>query len=228
MFLNGIVRARARAMVFVRRVVFSAVFVLACSQPVDTAEPPRSLSYHATLFNGAIVGSAFMIADGLAITNAHVVKGRAPGDTVILSTRGKHRVAVQVLAVSQRIDLAILAVREGVLPITPAGPARAQRGEPVYAVGIVANSANPRRRLIIQGTVASDRRSLAPFGRGVIATMPDIRRGFSGGPVFDRSGQLVGMVTALRDSEQANGRTREAFILSAEEIRAEIGRLVAR
>jgi S1-C subfamily serine protease len=52
--------------------------------------------------------------------------------------------------------------------------------------------------------------------------MPGIRQGFSGGPVFDGGGDLVGMVAALRPK----GSGSDAFILTADAVRAEARRLL--
>lgn len=73
---------------------------------------------------------------------------------------------------------------------------------------------------VVPGSNASH----APFGSGVIADMPQIRKGFSGGLVFNDRGQLVGMVAALRAGSSSGGP--EAFILSVEDIRAEVRRLM--
>ncbi|WP_299916072.1 serine protease [uncultured Roseobacter sp.] len=224
MFFGDYSCVAARVLAFARQVMLVALLLFALGRGAEAAEPPRSLSYHATLLNGAITGSAFMIADGVAVTNAHVLGRRGIGEVVTLLAPGKPRGTARILAISPRMDLAILSIDPDLLPVAPAGRARDARGDPIYAVGIVADG-NPRRRLVISGTVASERRTLAPFGRGVIASMPRVKRGFSGGPVFDRNGQLVGMVAALREGREDNRRTREAFILSADAIRAEVGRL---
>ena len=52
-------------------------------RPVQAADPVRQvvrpLAYHATVYNGELVGSAFALAPGIAVTNGHVVEGLAPG-----------------------------------------------------------------------------------------------------------------------------------------------------
>lgn len=78
----------------------------------------------------------------------------------------------------------------------------------------------------------------SPFGPGVIARLPGVRPGFSGGPVLDDAGRLVGMIAAIRPAAQGEARaaahlvrvyrpagTDEALILPAEVIRAEAARL---
>jgi S1-C subfamily serine protease len=181
---------------------------------------PAPLDYHATVLIGRVRGSSFAISDGVAVTNAHVLNGRRRGQRVRLVAGGK-RVDAVVLAVSDRMDLALLRVGDGFLPVAT-GAGRAGPGGSVVAAGVVARSNGPGKRMTVNGRVSSGRKHLAPFGTGVIAEMPGIRRGFSGGPVFDGGGQLVGMVAALRPKGSGN----DAFILTADAVRAEARRLL--
>jgi len=206
----------------VRKLVLLSCISAACAVSAWAVEPHRGVQYHATLINGQIIGSAFMISDGLVVTNAHVVSGRKPGDRLTLSSERRGRHSAQIVAISKRMDLAVLRVSGNVLPIVPNVNARQTRGASVYAVGVAANSPNPRQRYVIAGEVSSGQTAIEPFGNGVIARMPQIKRGFSGGPVFDQQGAMVGMVAALRSKP----KQREVFILSIGDIRAEVGRLV--
>lgn len=220
------VRAGARAAGnYVRKLAWLWCATLIMTHAAAALEPQRSSQYHATLLNGGIIGSAFMIADGVVVTNAHVVSGRKPGDRVILASSGRAEQSARIVAISTRMDLAVLSIASGALPVVPGAHASQRRGVTVYAVGVAANSQNPRQKYVVAGTVLSDRKAIAPFGWGVIATMPHIKRGFSGGPVFDEDGALVGMVAALRMASTSGAQGREAFILSARDIRAEVRRL---
>lgn len=192
------------------------------------AEPPQRQAYHATVSNGTIVGSAFKISDGVLVTNAHVLAGRKPGQSVRLTGPSGARFSGRITAISTRMDLAVLSVSRNALPTVPGNAARTRLGAHVIAVGVVAGSRNPRKSYAINGTVSSAPRTLSPFGRGVIVQMPHVRRGFSGGPVFDQNGRFFGMVAALRPAEISSSGVREAFILTAADIHAEITRLASR
>jgi S1-C subfamily serine protease len=205
----------------------------------------RPLDHHATVLNGRITGSAFEIADGLAVTNAHVVHGLAPGATVGLvgSGRGSVRAVGRLVAVSPHMDLAVLSVPPGFLPSVAAADAPGVAGLPVVAAGMDATAASrPGPRLELAGLVLAPRADLPAFGPGLVARLPGVRPGFSGGPMFDARGALVGMVTAIRPGPRPSAAlagpglapargsavtAEEAFVLRAPELRAEVRRLLA-
>jgi hypothetical protein len=80
---------------------------------------------------------------------------------------------------------------------------------------------------------------LPAFGPGMVARM-DAAQGFSGGPVLDAEGRVVGITTALRDAGRAGpaglpegARTeahrprREVFMLAIGAVEAEARALIA-
>ena len=107
----------------------------------------------------------------------------------------------------------------------------------VTAAGIDAGEGGAGERLALAGVVLDPREDLAAFGPGLVAWLPGARPGFSGGPLLDERGRLVGMVTAIRPAEGSGpvaaaggggGRPAvEAFALRAGEVRAEVRRLLA-
>lgn len=188
----------------------------------------RALDRHAVVMNGAIVGSAFAIADGLAVTNRHVVAGLRPGARVQLLASGPgHGIAAaSLVAISPRMDLALLRMPVGLMPAVTTEPSGTRAGEMVVAAGVDASEGPGGERYEAAGEVVTPLADIAAFGPGMIVSLPQGRPGFSGGPMFDRGGRFVGMVTALRTEGGAGSPRIEAYALRADAIRTEVARLM--
>ena len=224
-------------------ILFAVVFAVTAGLRADAGsrDAPEPLDYHATLVNGNVVGSTFMIEEGLAVTNAHVVRGLRVGAFVHLvpSTGSRARFEGRLIAVSRSMDLALVAVSSGALALSARGDASPRAGQKVVSAGVDATGGWPAPRLEVSGTVLQPSASQPAFGPGLVARLPGALPGFSGGPLFDMEGRLLGMVTAIRPSRGAarpasgfaprQGIARdgtEAYVLRADAIRAEVRRLM--
>ena len=177
--------------------------------------------YHATVMNGSRLGSSFELQDGLIATNAHVISGKDVGSSVSIFAHGRcEPVRGVVAAVSRRMDLALLRVPPGILD-TPASGRPVRGAERMQIVGVVANR-GPRAVNSGTGFIVRQRVRLPNFGPGMILRTQGVTFGFSGGPVFDRQNQVVGMLTALRSRPDG----AEAMVITIADIRREARRIL--
>jgi serine protease Do len=134
-------------------------------------------------------GSGFIIsADGLVLTNAHVVEG-ADEVTVVLADR--RELKAKVVGLDETTDVAVLRVQAKGLPTLAVGDAEALKvGEWVLAIG----SPFGFDHTVSAGVVSAKTRSLprggyVPFIQTDVALNP----GNSGGPLLNLRGEVVGI-----------------------------------
>ncbi len=134
-------------------------------------------------------GSGFIIsADGLILTNAHVVRD-AKDVTVKLSDRREF--AAKVLGSDPVTDVAVLRIEAKGLPTVRLGdPRQLGVGDPVLAIGAPFGF----EQTATQGIVSAKGRSLpgdavVPF----IQTDAAVNPGNSGGPLFSGNGEVMGI-----------------------------------
>lgn len=138
-------------------------------------------------------GSGFIVsADGLILTNAHVVR-EAKEVTVKLQDRREYR--AKVLGLDTTTDVAVLKIDAKGLPVVRLGnPQDVQVGDPVLAIGAPFGL----EQTATQGIVSAKGRSLpndtaVPF----IQTDAAVNPGNSGGPLFDGAGNVIGINTQI-------------------------------
>lgn len=134
-------------------------------------------------------------ADGLILTNAHVVRGSGGMRGLQVALQDGRVLNAQVIARDDERDLAALAIEANGLPTIQVGSARKlQAGQWVFAVGHpwgVANAATG-------GVVISTGRSISelPKAEWVVVDLK-LRPGNSGGPLVDVAGRMVGVNTIM-------------------------------
>lgn len=134
------------------------------------------------------IGAGFVVReDGLIATNKHVI-GEARRIQVETSNGGKHDVT-EVFASDVHLDLAILRIQQsGLKPLPLGDSAEVRQGQPVVAMG------NPEGLAfsVVEGVVSATREiDDIPM---IQVAMP-IERGNSGGPLMDRQGRVLGLLT---------------------------------
>ncbi len=150
--------------------------------------------------SGVILG-----ADGLVVTNAHVVserKGRHPMRDLRLTLPAGAVVAARLLAKDDGLDVAVLQIEapDGELPeLHPIelGDSQVLRpGEWVMAMGYPWGVAGAAAGGIVIGA-GPDLPESPGIGRDWIAVDLSLRPGYSGGPLVDHQGRLIGMSTMM-------------------------------
>jgi serine protease Do len=134
-------------------------------------------------------GSGFIIsADGLVLTNAHVVEG---AKEVVVKLTDRREFIAKVLGSDKKTDVAVLKIDAKALPVVQFGrPDALQAGEWVLAIGSPFGFENS----VTAGVVSATGRSLpsdaaVPFIQTDVAVNP----GNSGGPLFNARGEVVGI-----------------------------------
>ena len=135
------------------------------------------------------VGSGFVVSDdGIVLTNAHVV---ANADEVIVKLTDQREFRAKVLGSDAATDIAVLKIDAKKLPVVTLGdPAKTRVGDWVVAIGTPYGLDNT----VTSGIVSAKSRSLP--GDGVVPflqTDAAVNPGNSGGPLFNLTGEVVGI-----------------------------------
>jgi S1-C subfamily serine protease len=180
----------------VKNAVFvAALFVasIVCAQQPVVAVARQVSPAVVSVVRGGGSGSGVIIrADGIVLTNAHVV-GSARNVQVRLADG--RELAGQVLGRDPTVDIAVVRIRAQDLPTADLGDSdRLQVGETAIAIG------NPLglERTVTVGVVSAINRD--PRGvelGGLIQTDAAINPGNSGGPLLDAQGRVIGINTAV-------------------------------
>jgi tetratricopeptide (TPR) repeat protein len=150
------------------------------------------------------LGSAFLVAPRLLVTNAHVAEAGSP----VLAV-GPVRIPLKVVRIDQNNDLAILSVDVDLTskPL-PLASGDVSPGEQVFAIG------NPEglEKTISQGIVSGLRKR---EGRDLLQITSPISHGSSGGPILNAKGEVVGVaVGTLEEGQNLNFAIPVAYVKS--------------
>ena len=150
-------------------------------------------------------GSGFIIdAQGLILTNAHVIEG---ADRVLVTLKDGREFAGEVLGQDQLTDVAVIRVEASGLPTVTLGDSEQLRpGEWAIAIGNPLGLDNTVTAGIISATGRSSSQVRVPDKRvSFIQTDAAINPGNSGGPLLNEQGQVVGVNTAIIGGAQGLG-----------------------
>jgi S1-C subfamily serine protease len=167
--------------------------VIVTAQRTDPGNIDTRLGSGVVINAAGAVLTALHVVDGATRIQLGFADGTAAGATVLVT---KPESDIAVLAPDRLPDLVVPAVMAGPPPV----------GDAVYAVG------NPLglTHSLTAGIVSATDRSI-PTGRGELSGLIQfdaaVNPGNSGGPLLNRAGQVVGIVTAL-----ANPANQDFFV----------------
>jgi serine protease Do len=140
-------------------------------------------------FQSQSLGSGFIIsADGYILTNAHVVD---TAEEITVKLNDKREFKAKVIGADRRTDVALIKIdASGLVPVKFGDPTKLRVGEWVVAIGSPFGFENT----VTAGIVSAKGRSLpqenfVPFIQTDVAVNP----GNSGGPLFNMTGEVVGI-----------------------------------
>jgi serine protease Do len=146
------------------------------------------------------LGSGFIITDeGHIVTNAHVVQGETEV-TVTVYRKDEGQIEkktfqkVKILSVNPYVDLALLQIDatelggEKLTKVFFGSPDDVKQGQAVFAVG----APEGLERSVSEGIVSTTNRENK--GMVYIQTTAQVNPGNSGGPLFNRRGEVIGVV----------------------------------
>lgn len=165
------------------------------------------------------MGSGFIVSpDGLVLTTAHVVDN---AEDVRVRLTDKREFKAEVLAVDPQSDVAVLQIDAHDLPFVKLGDSSKVRvGEPVLSIG----SPDSYQNTVTTGIVSAISRTLPdggafPFIQTNVAFNPDN----SGGPLFNRAGEVIGIdVQIYTDGDRYEGLTFAIPIEAANRFRTQL------
>ncbi len=168
--------------------------------------------------NGGAAGTGFVLsADGVIVTNNHVVEGAS---NIQAHFSDGTQLSAKVLGTAPSSDLAVLKVDGADLATIDLGDSDAvQVGDDVVAIG---NALALEGGLTVTRGIISGLHRDLPTGEGtsslgdVIQTDTAINPGNSGGPLVDAKGRVIGINTAIADPQSAAERRLRHPDLSGE------------
>ncbi len=146
---------------------------------------------------GVASGSGFFISrEGVVMTAGHVAVATGMRAAAVASDGRVHDGSVT--AVSQVPDVALISLpRLRAQPVIPAASPCLKRGEPVFSLGRPRNSGYTARIGEVVSMHFGQRVRYGRFGYDdAMVLRLNIKRGESGGPLFNARGELVGMIVS--------------------------------
>lgn len=165
---------------------------------------PQAMPPPAAANRRASTGTGFVVAQGRILSNQHVIANCAAVRGVLSNGR---RVDLSVQAADQQRDLALLTGPTDMGPVLPFREGQPRRGDEVVTYGFPLTGLLGSGPTLTTGEV-SGLTGLRDDPNTMIISAP-VQSGNSGGPLLDRSGNVIGVIVAklhaLRVAERTGG-----------------------
>ncbi|MDD4930832.1 MAG: trypsin-like peptidase domain-containing protein [Candidatus Colwellbacteria bacterium] len=164
-------------------------------------------------------GTGFVAsADGLILTNKHVVSDKNASYTVFLA-EGNEKYTAKVMSLDEVDDIAILKIEaSGLKPLTLGNSDSVRLGQTAIAIG---NALGEYKNTVSVGVISGKGRTVTASGPsgyetvdGVFQTDAAINPGNSGGPLLNLKGEVIGINTAV-----ASGAENIGFSVPSNKVR---------
>ena len=172
---------------------------------------------------GVVSGSAYPVARGYLITNAHVVSGTT-NTTLSQDATGRTGIRASVVLFDPGRDVAILYAPQVSAPaLTPVAAGRGTQGAVIGYPGGGAETIGAA--VIEQGTMAEGRDIFNDtlVDRNIWILTAEVRPGNSGGPLVDLQGRVLGLVFAASSTDP-----EQAYALTNDEVQGDVSAGVGR
>jgi serine protease Do len=202
--------------------VRDAVVRITSVQPRANPSPGKNLADASDANPPIEIGSGFIIdSSGLVATNRHVVENAT---AVFVGTQDGGRYRAELIVSAGETDIALLKINSGEkLPVVTFGDSDMVRvGDAVIAIGDPFGFGGS----VSAGVVSATNRNIqeSPFDE-YIQTDAAINHGSSGGPLFNLSGQVIGMDSVLYAPGTYSGSAGVGFAIPSNVLRFVLPRL---
>jgi putative serine protease PepD len=187
---------------------------------------------------GAASGSGIVIsADGLIVTNNHVVEAGGQGGRLTVTLNDGRTVAATIVGRDELTDLAVIrADAKGLTPAKLGSSGALQVGQQVVAIGspfgleatVTSGIVSALNRPVTSGDGQSDSTTVFP----AVQTDAAINPGNSGGALIDLAGRVVGINSAIKTAgdtgQSQGGNIGLGFAIPIDQAKPIIDELVAK
>ncbi|MFI5835052.1 S1C family serine protease [Micromonospora sp. NPDC051300] len=202
------------------RVVPAATGTIDSLSTVVSGVSASVVTVTAATADGTSLGSGIVLdADGLIVTNAHVVSG---GNRFSVQLTDGRTASATLVGSDAAADIALLRA-DGLTGLTPAvlgSDATLRVGDAVLAFGSPLGLAGT----VTSGIVSALDRSVDDM-TGLIQTDAAINHGNSGGALVDTAGRVVGINVAIATTGQDEGSIGLGFAIGVDTVRGVVDRL---